>query len=226
MNNLFNNILIVTGGHIHYQWAYDYINSNNFTYIIGVDRGINFLYEKKIVPDAISGDFDSADKDIFKYFADNKDILVRTFDPVKDETDTEIAIKMSIDICKTSNYDKNLITIIGATGSRIDHMMANIQLLKNAYDKNIKAYIINENNRIHIALKEEVIKKSSQYGNYISLLPFTLNVSGLTLKGFKYPLNMYSFDSGSSIGVSNEIIDDTAYISYEDGILVMFEAKD
>lgn len=49
---------------------------------------------------------------------------------------------------------------------------------------------------------------------------------GLTLTGFKYPLDHYDFKGFCSLGVSNEIIAESAEIAFEEGILIVIEARD
>ena len=65
----------------------------------------------------------------------------------------------------------------------------------------------------------------SQY-KYISLLPLTTKVTGITLKGFKYLLENGTLKIGESIGVSNEQIEEEAIIEVKKGILVVIKSKD
>lgn len=68
--------------------------------------------------------------------------------------------------------------------------------------------------------------KSRQFGTYVSLLPLTTQAEGVTLEGFKYPLKEYCMTSDNSLGVSNEITEETARITVKKGILIMIESKD
>ena len=67
---------------------------------------------------------------------------------------------------------------------------------------------------------------NKQFGTYLSLLPFTPQVTGITLKGVKYPLENAILNSGISLGISNEIVDDRAEIMFQDGILLGIESRD
>ena len=49
---------------------------------------------------------------------------------------------------------------------------------------------------------------------------------GLTLEGFYYPLHKFTLTSYTSIGISNEIVEEEARISFDEGVLVMIESKD
>ena len=51
-------------------------------------------------------------------------------------------------------------------------------------------------------------------------------MKGLTLKGFKYPLDRYCLRNLEGLGVSNEISDEMAEVTWEDGILVMIQSRD
>lgn len=212
--------LIITGGKINSGFAYSYIKNQAFDYIIGADRGIEFCHEKSIKPSIIMGDFDSIDPNILKYF-EEQNIEVQRFNPEKDDTDTQMAIKHAIKI-KSSE-----IAIIGATGSRIDHLLGNIQSMALALKENILCSIVDENNVIILTEKDKKIKRSEQFGKYVSLIPLTSEVTGITLKGFKYPLNNYTMkcDMGV-IGVSNEIEDEYGEIMLDEGILIIVQSKD
>lgn len=117
------------------------------------------------------------------------------------------------------------ITIIGAIGTRIDHVLANINILKIALDNKIDARIIDENNEIKLLNRKTDIKKCKEY-KYISFIPLTTYAEGITLKGFKYEIENYTLQVGDSIGVSNEQILDIAQVDINNGILIMIKSKD
>ncbi|MBE5820755.1 MAG: thiamine diphosphokinase [Clostridiales bacterium] len=110
-------------------------------------------------------------------------------------------------------------------GTRIDHTLANINILMQPLKKNIECKIINENNEIQLIEKGIEIKKDDNY-KYVSLLPLTTTVEKVTLKGFKYSLDKADLKIGESIGVSNEQIEEFATIDMEKGILILIRSKD
>ena len=118
------------------------------------------------------------------------------------------------------------IDIIGAIGSRIDHTLANINLLLLPLDKGIEANILDANNKIYLKDKGFTIDKASQYGKYISLIAFFGHVEDLLLKGFKYSLDGIRLNFDSSLGISNEIVDERATVQFSRGILLVVEALD
>lgn len=211
---------IVTGGTTETDFARDYICKTHFDFLIAVDSGMKFFYETGTKPDMIVGDFDSVNPDILHYFENQKDIKWVRLIPEKDDTDTEAAIRKVLEL----GYRK--IHILGATGSRIDHMLGNIQLLGIGLQDAAEIFIVDAKNRIRMVDKGIQIKKTEQFGNYVSLLPFTPQVRGLTLKGMKYPLSEHTFTYYNSLGISNEIVEDMAEISFTEGVLLVLETKD
>ena len=73
---------------------------------------------------------------------------------------------------------------------------------------------------------ELLLKKEQQYGTYVSLIPLTTQVTGVTLTGFKYPLTGHTLGGFSSLAVSNEIVEEEGVIELQDGILVLAESMD
>ena len=71
-----------------------------------------------------------------------------------------------------------------------------------------------------------VLQKKDQYGKYVSLLPYSDQVRGVTLTGFKYPLTDYTMGGFNSLGISNEITEEEAVISFMDGQLLVIESRD
>lgn len=213
--------LIVTGGSIEDTFVLKFLKENPCDLTIAADSGMEFFYRNGLVPDEIVGDFDSVKSGVLEFFKENNpNIKIRKFQPEKDETDTELAIRTAIDA------DCKKIWLLGATGTRIDHVLGNIHLLGMAMERDCECIMLDSCNRIRMLNQGMTIRREEQYGDYISLFPFTPAVKGLTLRGFKYPLEKYELQCYHSLGVSNEISEEKAEISFEEGILLMVESKD
>lgn len=210
--------LIITGGKINKNFAKKYLKSNKYDIIIAVDKGLETIDYLKLQPQYVLGDFDSVNTKILEKYK-KQNIKIIKLNPEKDLTDTHSAIDLALKLKSTE------ITILGAIGTRLDHTMANIHILKQALDKNIKAKIVNEKNEIELINKEIIIKKDDNY-KYVSIIPLTTNVTGITIEGMKYIINDYTLSIGDSLGVSNEQIDKEAKISIKTGILVVIKSKD
>ncbi len=214
------NTVIVSGGEIHLDLLKNVYETKKPQIIIAVDKGLEALHTLHIMPNHIVGDFDSVDNIVLEEYQNNLQIEKHTYHPEKDYTDTDIALKLAIRIASSH------ITILGALGSRFDHSLANIHILVNALEAQIPCEIIDTHNRIYLVNRSHTIKKEEAYGKYISLIPLTSSVEGLTLTGFQYPLNNACLTFGKSLGVSNEIVEDTACIHLTNGVLIVIESKD
>lgn len=219
MNTTENKILIITGGKIEDSFLLERVSQEQYQMIIAADRGLEAADRLNIKLDFILGDFDSVPESVLNRYRE-KSTPIKTFPAKKDKTDTEIAVEYAM------MQHPTVIDIIGATGSRLDHVLANIHLLMSPMQQDINACLLDPNNRIYLKNKSFTIKKETQYGNFVSLLPFSDKVSGLTLKGFKYPLDNITYTAGSSLGISNEIIESEARVELSEGILTVIEAKD
>ena len=209
---------MLLGGRINKKFLKNHLNKNKYDIIIAVDKGLEVLDLLEIKPNYIIGDFDSIDKEILKKYEELK-IEIKKLIPEKDLTDTESALQLAIEM-KSKD-----ISIIGAIGTRLDHVISNVHILKQALDKNVQARIINENNEIQLVNKSIIINKDNNH-KYISFIPLTTEVIGVTITGMKYCLNNYTFSIGNSLGVSNEQIQDVAEIKIKNGILIMIKSND
>lgn len=210
--------LIVSGGELETEFLNKFTKTKKIDYIIAVDAGLEKLDKIKINPTHIIGDFDSINAEVLKKYS-NKNIEITKLNPEKDYSDTHMALKLAIKLKSDEVY------ILGALGKRTDHSIANIHILKEAFDNNVECKILDEKNEIQLISKGRNYVQKSNY-KYISLFPLTTEVIGITLKGFKYPLNNAILNIGHSIGVSNEIIKVNAEIEIKEGILIKIQSND
>lgn len=213
-----NNIIIVTGGTLDEKILIRVLEQYEQPYIIGVDKGIDTLKKLDIQADLLIGDFDSASEDVRIYSRKQGNVIV--LKPEKDYTDTHMAVLEAL------KQNPKEIILTGATGTRIDHVMANISVLKLCLEKGVKACIIDGNNRIRMIDKQCKIERKSMYGKYISCIPFSDRVTGINLIGFKYPLTDATMIKEDSIGISNELREEEGLIQIDTGYLLVMETKD
>lgn len=212
--------LVVSGGHAKDDFVTEVIKQGGFELVVAADSGMDFLYRTGIMPDLIVGDLDSAKSDALDYFRQFEQIDMCVLNPQKDETDTEFAVRESI------RRGADDITIVGGTGTRIDHVLGNVALLGIGLEENIRIRMLDEHNRVRMIDSPLVIKREEQYGKYISLVPYSDKVTGVTLVGLKYPLTDYTMGGFNSLGISNEIVEEEASISLTSGQLLVIESRD
>jgi len=219
--------LLLTGGRMDKELVSHYFHLLNHEFqviVIAVDKGLMTADALRIPIDYLVGDFDSLSPELLDKYMDKKkqeeEFQILEFNPVKDATDTQIAIELAIKL-----KVKEMV-ILGATGTRMDHALGNIHLLLLPLKEKIKAFIIDTYNKIYLIDQNTTLSKSELYGEFLSLLPFTDVVEGITLIGFKYPLTNKTYFTGDSLGISNEVIEKQSDILLKSGILIVIESKD
>ena len=213
-------IVIVSGGELDEEHALSVLKGEESCYVIGVDRGVEFLYWHQIMPDYIVGDFDSVRQEIADYYRKETSVPVREFNPVKDASDTEIAIRLAVTLgCRQ-------MAILGATGGRLDHLWANVQCLSIPFRSGIDARILDRQNSIRLIGGRTVLKRGETYGPYFSVFPLGGEVFRFNISGARYPLKNHVLTPYDSLCVSNQIKEDEAVIDFADGVVVLMETKD
>lgn len=186
---------------------------NNFDEIVCVDGGYNSTKLYGISPTFLIGDLDSAK--VEKTEPDKACKLV--FKDNQDESDLEFAIKYILKNVK----DIGEITIINATGLRLDHTINNIILLK-SIDKRIIAKLISENEELYLVrdtiILENVLNKT------LSILPIT-DVKNIKTHGLKWELDGADISFGFVGGISNVCLEDIIKISLESGEILVILNK-
>lgn len=212
--------LIVTGGTLDHAFALSYLQQHAFDYMIAADAGIRFFIQAGIRPDEVLGDFDSADPKQLQQLCADPHIIFHRYRPEKDAVDTELALELALD------RNSSEVHILGGTGTRLDHMLGTVRLLGFAAERGVGCYLVDAHNRIRLIRERTVLEKAGQYGDYVSLIPLTTQATGVTLTGFKYPLQDYTLGGFSSLGISNEIVEETAAVDLKEGILILVESRD
>lgn len=213
--------LIVTGGTIDLAFALQYVKQQEFDYFIASDAGMHFFEWAHITPQEIVGDFDSADADELQKFRQDSQVQFHEYNPKKDYVDTELALRLAID------RGSSEIHILGGTGTRLDHVLGTVHVLGLALMQNVPCFLVDAYNRARlVGSGRTVLKKADQYGHYVSLIPLTTQVRGVTLSGFLYPIKNGTFDTFQSLGISNEIVQEVAVVEITDGVAVLVESAD
>ncbi len=217
--------IIVAGGSIDIQFAKNFIEgfSKEERFIIACDKGFNSCDLMEIRPDMVIGDFDSA-KDGTYIQVKSRGINLILLNSEKDDTDSEAAVNYIL-----NSHERNGdIYILGATGTRLDHVLGNISLVALGAAKGRNITLLDSHNKITAIPPASTITidRDLQFGKYISVFPYMGVVTGLTMTGFKYPLDKVRLEGFNTLTVSNEIVDNQAMISTESGYLIIMETKD
>ena len=90
---------------------------------------------------------------------EKKEIKVIRLRPEKDDSDTQSAMNYAI-----RNGAKRII-ILGATGNRVDHLMANFGLLVLAKNQGVEVILADQYNYMKLVSDGEIIKNQNSLGN-------------------------------------------------------------
>lgn len=220
-------VLLITGGFIERGFLQEYLSVHSFHSVVCADAGLKTAYELKLPVDYFLGDFDSVEPEVLtayqKHPADSSgQAHWSSYPPEKDDTDTALALQWILD------RGAEQIVIFGATGGRMDHFLANVQLLMLPLAKNIPTVLIDSQNRIRLIKEAWELPADQLFGKYISLLPLTTEVTGVTLQGMKYPLENGTLSIGHPYAVSNEPAPGATRVAVnlQQGIMVVIESRD
>lgn len=220
-------VLLITGGKVNMDFAEEYTASKEYDTVVCADSGLNTAYRLGMPVHYFMGDFDSVSPEILEAYRDGKVAgsehceWVR-YPKEKDYVDTQLVLEWILE------KGAEEITLLGATGGRLDHFLANVNILMLALRQKVPAYIVDSRNRIRLIDSTLTIEREELYGKYLSLLPLTSTVTGVTLHGLKYLIEDYTLEVGIARAISNEM-DETsekAEIQLCSGVLIVVEAKD
>lgn len=210
-------IIIFSGGTVG-PWALALIQPADL--LVGADRGALFLVQNGFKPDIALGDFDSVSTEELEAIRRSSAIL-KSCDPIdKDYTDTELAFAWSLE------QSPSEVILCGALGTRWDHSLANIHLLRQGLQAGISCRIVDDHNQIRLTGPEQPLSLSAEPYPYVSLLPLTLEVHGITLAGFQYPLTDASLTIGQSLGISNVLTEPVGSVTIKEGLLLVIQSSD
>jgi thiamine pyrophosphokinase len=217
---------IVSGGAVDSDFLAGELKKATKKTIIAADRGLEacLLLAQKgdFLPDYVIGDFDSlaADQGKTLQTLQKQGTQVIRLNPIKDDTDTEAALRLAFEKTVGDIY------IFGGTGTRLDHVLGNLSILIQGFDRGRSVLLIDPWQRIRMIRGEWRLPRQQQFGKYVSVFPWGGAASGVTLEGFAYPLQDVVLEGTTSLGVSNEITGELGRILVRDGTLLVVESRD
>jgi thiamine pyrophosphokinase len=176
-------------------------------FVISADGGLAYLERYGQPVDLLVGDFDSLEK------TPNGLNIVR-LSKEKDETDTFAAVQEGIKRGYTRFH------LYGGTGGRIDHTIANIQLLAWLAERKLQGFLF-ANDFVMTAVTDGSLTFPHQESGYVSVFSLSENSTGVYLRGLKYPLDNATVTNTFPIGVSNEFTGKESSVHVEHGTLLV-----
>jgi thiamine pyrophosphokinase len=185
--------------------------------VIAADSGLHQAVLLGLHVDYVVGDLDSADATAVEQ-ARAAGAIVERHPADKDATDLELAFDVARD------RGAQAITVVGGAGGRLDHFLANVGLLMSVRfaDLEVDAYlgsaylVVMQGGRTPQQI-------TGRRGSIVTLLPSGGPASGITTTGMQYPLHGATLRPGTTRGVSNVLVAESATVALEHGTLLMIQ---
>ncbi|MFH0883119.1 MAG: thiamine diphosphokinase [bacterium] len=204
------NALIILDGMA--ENALHWVEWDSYSLRLAVDGAYDRLRAQALLPDLLTGDFDSITRQGLRHAEANNVEIILNDD--QDTTDSQKAISLMIER-GIDNAD-----MIGFRGTRIDHELATLSAVAAVTDK------------IHIRLIDEVAegwilkgpatrKIQNAQGRTCSLMPLS-TCKSVSLQGFQWPLEQVTLSPGERFACSNVVNDRSAEVKLLQGILLLY----
>jgi thiamine pyrophosphokinase len=186
--------------------------------VVAADSGLHQAELLGLRVDYVVGDLDSADPAAVER-ARAAGAVVERHPTDKDATDLELAFDLARDRGAVR------ITVVGGSGGRLDHFLANVALLGSPRFADLEidarlgdAYVV----VVQGGRLPRVVTGTA--GSLVTLLPVGGDASGITTIGLQYPLRGATLRPGTSRGVSNMLVGEQASVALDQGTLLVIQA--
>lgn len=175
--------------------------------VIAADAGFQALESKGITADIVIGDFDS-----LNFVPKHPNVI--TLNTEKDDTDMRSAVHEGI----RKGYKQ--FRVYCGTGGRIEHTIANIQLMTELSQNGKQGFLFGKD-YIITALTDGYMNFPKNASGYLSVFSHSEKSEGVYLKGLKYELEDAVLTNMYPLGVSNEFIGKESSVTVKNGTLII-----
>jgi thiamine pyrophosphokinase len=176
-------------------------------YVIAADSGFDHAHRLGVKVDLLVGDLDSISAAGLGLAGD-----IEQHPTDKNATDLAIALDAA------ARKKPSQVVVVGGSGGRIDHFLANAALLTASVYSELNLTWLPGDAAIHVV--RDRIELLGSPGDVVSLLPYGGPARGVSTDGLRWPLTDATLAPGTSLGVSNLMIDTTATVELDDGVLL------
>ncbi len=169
-----------------------------------VDSGVDLCFDAGILPDKLVGDGDSASPEAWKWAVDNG-VDVSKFEKDKDLTDFQLALDL---LSQKDKACEKALFVTGGFAGRFDHLWSTVVSFLNCCGNIRPLGMADEREGMIFLHGPEGLKISfSRTPGAISLISFTGESRGVSIKGVKWPLEDVVLKYGEPYSVSNRLAD-------------------
>ena len=185
--------------------------------VVAADAAAERLVRAGAQVDIAVGDFDSAEPGAVERLK-AAGVEVRVFPAAKDATDLELAVETA------RSRGASSLTITGAFRARVDHTLAALGTLTRCAD--LGATAVEPDLRVWVVDGREMpaLPLALPAGTVVSLVALGSAASGVTLLGFRYPLDDRRLEAVSGLGISNVAEGDVQAVTVAEGTVLVVVA--
>lgn len=183
-------------------------------YVIAADSGLHHAADLDVAVDLVIGDMDSVDPATLAT-AVGMGSRSETHPTDKDRTDLELAIDAALIRGATK------LLIIGAHTGRLDHLLGAMGLFATTAMQVDEIVWTDGLTEIFGCVPNHPAAIKGRVGDGVSLIPASMNVTGVTTVGLRWKLSDDALPAGSTRGISNVIEATPTYVSVESGTLLV-----
>jgi thiamine pyrophosphokinase len=182
--------------------------------VIAADGGLGLASALHLTVDVVVGDMDSASAEDLKRVA-RSGARIERHPTDKGATDLELALDEATAAGATE------ITVVGGSGGRLDHLLANAHLLSRHRYRHIALQWLTDAETVHVCDPGRPVTIRGAGGDRVSLIPIAGAAGGVVTTGLHWPLDREDLPAGSTRGMSNTMTAEKASVSVTDGILLV-----
>ena len=133
----------------------------------------------------------------------------------KDATDLELALDEALGL------RPDRILVLAGDSGRLDHLLATLLILGSRRYADVLVDAEIGAARVHVIRGEREL--AGKPGELVSLLALHGAAEGVTTEGLRYPLVRETLWPGSTRGVSNVFVSDTARVTLQEGVVLAIQ---
>jgi thiamine pyrophosphokinase len=207
--------LIVADGDVPERAAVERLLAGEQPIVVAADGGALKAEAIGYPPEVVVGDVDSLDPGQVERLR-RAGVAVIVHPAAKDESDTELAVAEALGRGATR------LVVVGAFGGRrLEHTVANVLLLASERLRGRDICLADGASTLRVVHAGERLEVRGRLRDYVSLLPLTERVGGVTTSGLAYPLSDAVLEQGPARGLSNQLSSTSAAVSIESGRLAV-----
>ena len=182
--------------------------------LIAANGGTANCLKLGFMPSVVIGDLDSLSMKERQALEENgAELIIHPRD--KDQTDLELALGYAVE----KGADE--ILLLGLLGGRLDQTLANLLLLARIEWGAVGLIVLEGPDTAYLLKGENSLDLQGKPGNTVSLIPLSPEVTNVRTSGLKWQLASATLSFGSTLSVSNEMVEKSARVSINSGQMLV-----